>query len=122
MNRKTVSFNTDEGPNGRRTTCKGDIDLMKYGKSVDLYIRGPKGGLRHVVMLTDSAALLLGHELLADSQGNSHADLVQALTAIKARIDGEWDNPALMAIGPLDTNIDNDVLRIAEAALSKATS
>ena len=65
MERKTVSFNTDEGPNGRRTTCKGGIEIVKYGKNLDLFIRGPKSGLRHVVMLPDSQALLLGQELMA---------------------------------------------------------
>jgi hypothetical protein len=66
MERKTVYFNADEGPNGRRTTCNGGIEIVKYGTGMtDLFIRGPKGGLRHVVVLPDSEALLLGQELVA---------------------------------------------------------
>jgi hypothetical protein len=51
---------------------------------------------------------------------NAHAELVTALTAIVARINGEWDNPALVGFGPLDVNSDNDILAIANAALAKA--
>lgn len=40
-----------------------------------------------------------------------------ALRAIKARINGEFDHPALMAFGPLGDQ-DTDVLRITELALS----
>jgi len=66
MERKTVFFNADEGPNGRRTTVNGGIEIIKYGTGLtDLFIRGPKGGLRHVVVLPDTEALLLGQELLA---------------------------------------------------------
>ena len=43
-----------------------------------------------------------------------------ALEAIKARINGEWDHPALVAIGALHTNPETDCLRIAEAAIAKA--
>jgi hypothetical protein len=74
MEQKTVFFNADEGPNGRRTTCKDGIQIVKYGKSLDLFIRGPKGGLRHVVMLTDAEGLLLGKKLMACyAQGSREA-------------------------------------------------
>lgn len=43
--------------------------------------------------------------------------LVSALKAIRARICGEWDNPSLMAIGPLSVNDSTDTLRIADAAI-----
>jgi hypothetical protein len=66
MERKTVFFNADEGPNGRRTTSNGGIEIVKYGTGMtDLFIRGPKGGLRHVVVLPDTEALALGQELIA---------------------------------------------------------
>lgn len=42
---------------------------------------------------------------------------VKALEAIAARISGEFDHPALMAIGPLLPDTLEDVARIAAAAL-----
>lgn len=66
MERKMLFFNADEGANGRRTTSNGGIEIIKYGTGMtDLFIRGPKGGLRHVVVLPDAEALLLGQELIA---------------------------------------------------------
>ncbi|MCL4502374.1 MAG: hypothetical protein M1438_11070 [Deltaproteobacteria bacterium] len=66
MEKKTVFFNSDQGANGRRTTTNGGIEIVQYGTGLtDLFIRGPKGGLRHVVMLPDLEALLLGQELVA---------------------------------------------------------
>jgi hypothetical protein len=35
----------------------------------------------------------------------------EALEAIKARIDGEWDNPYLMKLGPLHTRAEDDIAR-----------
>jgi hypothetical protein len=46
--------------------------------------------------------------------------LVHALTAIVARIQGDFDNPALMAYGELWPNSEADILRIARKALSEA--
>lgn len=46
----------------------------------------------------------------------THQLLVDALEAIRARIEGEWDNPALMAFGPLLPNPEEDVLRIVDSA------
>lgn len=37
---------------------------------------------------------------------------VPALTAIKARIDGDWDNPDLLHYGPLTTDTNADIKRI----------
>ena len=68
MERKPVYFNTKEGPDGRRTTSNGGIEIVKYGTGLtDLYIRGPKGGLRHVVIMSDHDALTLGQELLGEA-------------------------------------------------------
>lgn len=44
--------------------------------------------------------------------------LQQALQAIRARINGEFDHPALVAIGPLHPSTNTDVLRIIDQALS----
>ena len=40
-----------------------------------------------------------------------------ALKAIVARIDGVWDNPELVEIGPISTDTISDVHRIAKNAL-----
>lgn len=34
----------------------------------------------------------------------------EALKAIKARLDGEWDNPCLMELGPLHIDAEDDIL------------
>ena len=46
-------------------------------------------------------------------------DLLEALTAIRARISGEWDNPALLKFGPL-SDMTTDIQIIAQAAIRKA--
>lgn len=48
-------------------------------------------------------------------------ELLAALQAIKSRINGVWDDPALMAFGPLSVNGDDDILELATAAIAKAT-
>jgi len=45
----------------------------------------------------------------------------KALKAIVARIQGVYDDPALMAFGPLSASIKTDCLAIAEAALGPKT-
>ena len=47
-------------------------------------------------------------------------DLLAALEAIKARINGVYDCPALVAFGPLHHDTQWDCLRIAEEAIAKA--
>lgn len=42
----------------------------------------------------------------------------QALEAIKARINGEYDNPSLVAFGPLSLSASLDCIDIAQAALN----
>lgn len=46
-------------------------------------------------------------------------ELEAALRAIVARVDGEWDNPALVAVGGLSTDTATDCEQIARAVLSK---
>jgi len=43
--------------------------------------------------------------------------LLGALKAIRARINGEWDDPQLLRFGALSVNTDTDVLRIIEEVL-----
>lgn len=50
---------------------------------------------------------------------NEYDELVAALQAIRARLEGEFDHPALMAYGPL-TTVTGDIGTIANAALAKA--
>jgi hypothetical protein len=44
--------------------------------------------------------------------------LLMALEAIKARIDGEYDHPALVAFGALRVNTEEDILEIATQAIA----
>lgn len=37
---------------------------------------------------------------------------LQGIKAMKARVDGEWDNRQLMKLGPLSDNEDQDIRRI----------
>ena len=46
-------------------------------------------------------------------------ELLEALKAIRARLGGEFDNPSLVAFGPLMTT-EADIEAIAEAAIAKA--
>ncbi len=50
---------------------------------------------------------------------NHFEETTSALRAIEARINGEWDNPSLIAIGELHTSAEMDILRIVEETLSK---
>jgi hypothetical protein len=61
--RATIYFNTGEA-NGRRTTFNGGVEIVRYGEVTDLYIRGPKSGLRHIVSMPWHEAVNLGEELL----------------------------------------------------------
>lgn len=47
-------------------------------------------------------------------------DLLGALIAIRARIQGEWDNPYLMAFGPLSADVRTDCNEIATKAIAQA--
>lgn len=40
---------------------------------------------------------------------NLHEELTDKLDAIKARFNGEWDNPALLKYGLLNTNLETDL-------------
>jgi hypothetical protein len=53
-------------------------------------------------------------------QGNKTLQyMTDALTAIRARINGEYDNKALVAYGPLTTNTHEDILWIINEACDK---
>lgn len=47
-------------------------------------------------------------------------ELLLALRVIEARIQGEFDNPGLLAFGPLSPDTEADCLRIARVAIAKA--
>lgn len=91
MERKTVFFNADQGANGRRTTCNGGLDIVKYGNgTIDLFIRGPKGGLRHVCIIPEADAFLFGQELqsLCSPEGTALAEeVVEALDNVTAAME-----------------------------------
>jgi hypothetical protein len=55
--------------------------------------------------------------LLGERPASHATNFRNALLAIKARINGEWDHPALMEIGPLHHDQLTDVLSIIERAL-----
>lgn len=48
--------------------------------------------------------------------------MYSTLRAIKARIQGEWDNPHLMAMGELMTDPNADILRFVQDALDEVKS
>lgn len=48
-------------------------------------------------------------------------NLLEALIAIRARIQGEWDNPHLVAFGPLSADVRTDCNEIAARAIAQAT-
>lgn len=85
MERKTVFFNSDQGPNTRRVTSNGGVEIVKYGNGTsDLFIRGAKGGLRHVVIIPDHEALLLGQTLVALYSEAPQPDLLRAVQLVLA--------------------------------------
>lgn len=47
-------------------------------------------------------------------------EMLEALKAIKARVQGEWDHPSLAKLGPLSVNLEHDVLRLLEPVIKKA--
>lgn len=52
--------------------------------------------------------------------GDRHLTTIAAMKAIVARVNGVWDAPELAAYGALGSTMD-DVLRIAQSAITKAT-
>lgn len=51
----------------------------------------------------------------------SEKTMLSALRAIIARVDGVFDDPDLMAVGPLLPDSDEDVVYIAKKAIKQAT-
>jgi len=60
------------------------------------------------------------HHLQEVTHEGAKPELMSALEAIKARINGVYDCPALVAFGPLHHDTQWDCLRIAEEAIAKA--
>jgi hypothetical protein len=53
-----------------------------------------------------------------ETMGYHEAVMHEALTAIVARLKGEYDNPAIEAFGPLSESTRDDILRLAQEALT----
>ena len=95
-----------------------------------VFVEEPDGGKRCFVgRFTESGmwktVAKVNGQLKSESVANARLiaaapDLLEALNAIFARINGEWDNPALVSFGELSINSDFDILRIANHAIRKA--
>ena len=48
-------------------------------------------------------------------------EMLAALQAITARVNGVWDDPALLSFGDLSENTIKDTMRIARTAIAKVT-
>lgn len=82
------------------------------------FMRGvTKEELKSLDGQTFKAVMAFQGGLLEMQQGIT-ADFENALVAIRARINGEFDNPALVTFGPLHADRLADVLRIADETLS----
>lgn len=57
---------------------------------------------------------------LYDPAADPAPAMLAAIQAISARIRGEFDHPALLSLGPLSTEKLDDLLRIAESAITAA--
>ena len=75
-------------------------------------------GFDVIARLDKDDPLAEGNARLILRDVNVHEDLVAALKAIVARINGVWDDPDLMAFGPLLTE-SADVEQIAKLAIAK---
>jgi hypothetical protein len=111
--RPFLTPNEDDDPLGVYMIDKA-IDLTdRYWKSMDL-----EAGSDEEQAYLDS----IHRENAANARLIAAApELLAALQAIKARINGAWDDPALMAFGSLSANGDADILEIATAAIAAAT-
>lgn len=83
--------------------------------------------LAHVYGHTPETRRVTDRSATAEDAANarliaSAPELLSALKAIKARINGVWDDPDLMAFGPLSANGDDDILELTTAAIAKATN
>ena len=66
----------------------------------------------------DNGNEIAGPKIVAALNRKSHEDqMLAALEAIRARINGVWDHQSLVAYGPLSTET-RDILRIADAAIA----
>lgn len=94
-----------------RRTTESEADLLLRTDDATLHFR------------KDSEFGKLAHALV--DRYNERNDLLQentnlkeVLQAIKARLDGEWDHPALLKMGLL-SDCDSDILKWAERTLNQ---
>lgn len=91
------------------------VDMMDCANGVHSYDNGGEVG---------DECTVCGH--VAEDDDSAEADrrkvaiLLSHIRAIRARIKGEWDNPDLLAMGPLFTSWTDDVLRLTDAAITAA--
>lgn len=104
MEKKTVVFNS-KGLNGQHTTFKGVVEIFKFDfTEVGLIIRGPKGGLRHMVVLPDPEAQVMGQELMTFNDPkvknlrNAAPELLKAVELVLALHDHPESQVGLRAI------------------------
>jgi hypothetical protein len=95
-------------------------EVVKYAGNVTMIERHERTGYGYrqtniASVLPVSEALDANARLIAAAP-----DMLGALRAIDARVNGIWDAPELLAVGPLGS-APEDVLRIAKAAIAKAT-
>lgn len=100
----------------RHTPGPWEVNRLRNDLFVEGGIRDGHGVCCQVQLLCDTAT----EEDFANARLISSApDLLAACEAILARIEGDFDHPALVKFGPL-TNTNNDVREIARAAIAKA--
>ena len=76
-----------------------------------------------IISADDAELIARAPTLLAENETlrQQNAELVRALQAIEARIHGDYDDPLLLAYGPLGT-LSGDCSHIARAALAQVQS
>ena len=91
----------------------GEWFSTRYTYDIGIYSEAEGG--RDIALVRD------GINLEANAQAiEAVPELIDALEAIRARIDGVWDHPALLKFGALSTACNKDIDRIIEDALQKA--
>ncbi len=65
---------------------------------------------------TDTSPEILANACLIENS----PDMFEALEAIQARVNGDYDHPALLKFGPLSHNIQADIALMATRAITKA--
>ena len=97
-----ATANLNDGPYGPSYTIRKDKQTVIAGISGSALHRGAK-------------QTAVNARLIAAAP-----DLLAALNAIKARIQGVWDHPDLIPFGALSVDMNDDIEGIANIAIAKA--